>query len=138
MFPLLNFQPISNITLLGVLQWYIVYTVLGLAFAIPIHYVETLLGFKPKDVNISPVTGGVVGLFEEGIFRGFPLAFFPELFIPMHYLWAILHGRPSAIAFVGVSGLLFARLWLGGLWFYAVLIHVVHNFFVLYLARSSS
>lgn len=79
-------------------------------------------------------------LFEEGVFRGLPLAVattlgsFEVLFVGLGtLLWAFLHGIGRGIAITLTTGWVLAALWLSGHWELAVGLHLGTNLGLLIL-----
>ena len=130
-------QPIMEISVFKIFYLYIKYLVVGLFFAL-IAYVLT--GFPKREIDLSLGEVLIIPPIEEIVFRGIPLMFLgtPGI-VFFHFVWAILHIHIPSIVFCLIHGLLEVRLWLGGHWYLAILIHLLHDLifvnFYLYLKR---
>jgi len=134
MLDLFTFDPISEITLLDLFILYIGYFILALVITIPF----VILFYKKIERKIpSPIFIILFVPIEDFIFRYLPITLFnKDIAILAHFIWALCHVYIPSMIFVGIHGLLELRLWLGGLWIEAVLIHLIHDLFFVILAKS--
>jgi len=127
-----NFEPIDNPALIPL--YYIIYTSIGIAAAYIVYKaVGTVIKVK---IGLADVLLGVP--LEEVLFRGLPLILLGEKgVVAFHFLWALLHINPPTVVFAFIHGILYVRLWLSGMWHYAIIIHVLHDLAVLMLSTMS-
>jgi len=121
--------PISTVTLTELLSLYVIYLLIAYIVIFPFTLVYKERGkLRTSDYSTILITVPI----EDFIFRFLPIYFFNgdvNIAFTSHIIWAILHGFPSCIA-VGILGILFLRLWLGGLWSIALILHILHDIFI--------
>lgn len=130
---LLTFQPITSASFVHVFFLYLHYTTLGFMFAIPLWMLLHSIGIPHERKNVA--IGSLLWIIpvEDFLFRALPLWIFGKSGgVFAHLIWALIHG-PYGFPFVVIHGLLELRLWLGGLWIPAVLVHFLHDLFFLVL-----
>lgn len=159
---ILTLEPITTIDLIHLLELYIVYDILGILFVLPgealirllriekriaikiifgTHYIIIPLVIplsskvNEKKNKIKEIKKTFINVTKEEIFfRALPLiAFGSNGAIGAHIIWAGLHGFPRCL-WAGVAGILFLRLWLGGLWIQGFLIHLCHNLLISFIS----
>ena len=131
---LLTFDPILSIGLKSFFWMYLNYFMLGIICSIIISVI-----FRPKRPPIRFDLGGMLTsvTVEEIFFRWLPIWSFGTMGgVFAHILWALLHLYIPTIFFAMLSGLFMLRLWLGGLWLYAVFLHFFHNLWIYALVYS--
>jgi len=68
----------------------------------------------------------VAPVMEELVFRGIPWVLGTTTGVILgSILWTLLHLRSAPVVLVSVP--LYLKLWLGGFWIEAILVHAVHN-----------
>lgn len=120
----------------GVVFWWYAGT---MAATFSIYFLHKLAGVefnishKLEDIPggfLVIVIGFIVPFLEEIIFRGIPAFLDTSMtfWIAATAVWVLLHGR--RFLFIIPMGVLFLKLWLSGFWIEAIVIHSLHNTFL--------
>lgn len=129
--------PINDLDFVLLAGQYITFFVMGLAFMVlSIAMVLARDGYAKlpniqKEASFLDVI--MAGPIEEGIFRGIPMAIaiywgmpvVPTLFVGT-MLWSALHYKHQDVNTIFL-GIFFIKLFAGGYWWLAILIHSLHN-----------
>lgn len=125
-YSLATLRPITLITVPQLMSLYVQYLILGILISIP--YMIFTKKEEGSDISISEIISLVI--IEDSIFRYIPIMLIGgNAGVYSHIIWGLLH-FPKNFIFALISGILMLRLWLGGLWFEAIFIHVFHNIWV--------
>ena len=131
-YSLVTLRPITLITVPQLMSLYVQYLILGMLIGIP----YTILAKKEEESSIPIPTIIPLVLIEDGLFRYIPIMLIGgNAGVYSHIIWGLLH-FPKNFIFVLISGILMLRLWLGGLWFEAIFIHVFHNIWISLINRK--
>jgi len=129
---LISLEPITSVTPLEFYIYFSFYYILALLVRLGFYFLSKATNgkfyfYKPKENIVLLVI--VSSIFEELIFRGIPyfLTGNPKLVFLGTVVWSIFHRYPSVIASSFIFGILLYRYWIGGLWVYAILSHLILN-----------
>ena len=129
---LISLEPITSVTPLEFYLYFGFYYLLSFAVRLVFYLISKVTGskfyyYKPKGNIVLIVVAS--SIFEELIFRGIPyfLTGNPKLVFLGTVVWSIFHRYPSVIASSFIFGILLYRYWIGGLWVYAILSHLILN-----------
>ena len=133
---ILTLNPITSISTLGLIILYTVYTLFTILAISPFFFLDRKRKSESKiKISLSNLLVGVP--VEDFMFRFLPLWLFGQwAAVYAHLIWAMMHRPIPNIIFAFVHGLLDLRLWLGGLWVEAVVLHVCHDLLCLAMVSS--
>jgi len=128
-----TFKPLVNVSVAELVYLYMKYTLLAVVFAL---LFSLIVGFPENKLEVNFGTIIVCVPIEEILFRGLPLMVLGvNGIILFHFIWAFLHIYIPAIVFAIIHSILEVRLWLGGYWYLAILIHLMHDLVVLSICK---
>lgn len=128
-------EPFGTWDAVVVFKWYVALVIATILLAV-IHDqlgVEFEISDKLEKIPggfLVLFVGGVMPLFEEVVFRGIPAVMDASLgvWIAGTAIWALLHKKRALI--IAPMGILFLKLWLSGFWIEAIIVHALHNTFL--------